>query len=441
MHPDRHIVFATVGSLGDLFPFLAVGQALAARGHRVTVATHPVHREAIERAGLVFADASGMPEPDDREAFTAKAFHPWRGPAFVVRDFAAADVRASYAKLAPLCEEADLLVTSTLAFAGQILGETLEAAGRLRWLSAVLAPASFLSAYDMPATGLAVPDRFFRATPARGRLLQRLSRRVTRGWTAPVRAFRRELGLPPESPRGDPFHRGQFAPGGNLALFPELLGQPQPDWPPHTRQCGFARHVQPDGLDPALADFLRAGPPPLVFSLGSTAVHANASFLRESLAAAVALDRRAVLFTGSPEMRARLPRTLPDGIVCVEYAPHAAVFPHAAAVVHHGGVGTCGETLHAGVPSLVVPHGFDQHDNAARLQRLGVAEVLPATRYRSGPASARLRTLLDAGHRAHAEAAAGMLRGMDGAASAADAIESALGVESAGLQFRKVSEQ
>ncbi|MCP1372846.1 glycosyltransferase [Dyella lutea] len=423
MPAGRHIVFATVGSLGDLFPFLAVGQALAARGHRVTVATHPVHREPIERAGLVFADASGMPEPDDREAFTAKAFHPWRGPAFVVRDFAAADVRASYAKLAPLCDTVDVLVTSTLAFAGQILGETLEAAGRLRWLSAVLAPASFLSAYDMPATGLAALDRLFHATPARGRLLQRLSRRVTRGWTAPVRAFRRELGLSPESPRGDPFHRGQFAPGGTLALFPALLGAPQPDWPPHATQCGFARYVQPHTLDPALAEFLRAGPPPIVFSLGSTAVHANASFLHESLAAAVALGCRAVLFTGSPAMRERLPRELPEGIACVEYAPHAAVFPQAAAVVHHGGVGTSAEALHAGVPSLVVPHGFDQHDNAARLQRLGVAGVLAATRYRRDAAAAGLGGLLDPAHASRARTVAGWLKEADGAAAAADVIE------------------
>lgn len=427
MRAPRHIVFATVGSLGDLFPFLAVGQALAERGHRVTVATHPVHRGAIGRAGLAFADASGMPEPDDREAFTAKAFHPWRGPAFVVRDFAAADVRASYEKLAPLCADADVLVTSTLAFAGQILGETLEAAGRLRWLSAVLAPASFLSAYDMPATGLAALDRFFRATPARGRQLQRLSRRVTRGWTAPVRAFRRELGLPPESPRGDPFHRGQFAPGGTLALFPAALGQPQPDWPACTQQCGFARYAQPDALDPALAEFLHAGPPPLVFSLGSTAVHANAAFLRESLAAAVALGRRAVLFTGSATMRERLPPNLPSGIICVEYAAHAAVFPHAAVVVHHGGVGTSAEALHAGVPSLVVPHGFDQHDNAARLQRLGVAEVLPATRYRAGRAAHLLYALAAPPVGVRAGAIAATLLAQDGAARAADVIDAALG--------------
>jgi rhamnosyltransferase subunit B len=74
---SAHIVIATVGSLGDLFPFLAIGQELTARGHRVTVATHGIHQAAIEQAGLRFANASGIPEPEDRETFTARAFDRW----------------------------------------------------------------------------------------------------------------------------------------------------------------------------------------------------------------------------------------------------------------------------------------------------------------------------------------------------------------------------
>lgn len=421
-----HIVIATVGSLGDLFPFLAVGQVLARRGHRVTVATHEVHRGAVEQAGLHFADASGMPEPEDRAAFTAKAFHPWRGPAFVVRDFAAADVRASYAKLAPVCAGADLLITSTLAFAGQILGETGEVAGRLRWLSAVLAPASFLSAHDMPVTGIGLVDALVRHSPARGRALQWLARRVTHGWTAPVRAFRRELGLPAQSPLGDPFHRGQHAPRGVLALYPAQLGAPQPDWPPNVQLCGFARYAQPADMEPGLRAFLDAGAPPLVFSLGSTAVHANASFLRESLQAALILGQRAVLCTGSAEMRAAaLPSDLPSTIYCVDYAPHAQLFPRASVVVHHGGIGTSAEALCAGVPMLVVPHGFDQPDNAARLMRLGVAQSLPAARYRAARAAALLTQLHAPACRARARALAAALAG-DGAVAAADRVEAAL---------------
>ena len=391
---NAHIVIATVGSLGDLFPFLALGRGLRAAGHRVTIATHGIHQQAIEQAGLVYADASGMAEPEDREAFTARAFDRWHGPRFVVHDFAALDVPASYRKLAPIVANADVLITTTLAFAGQILGEQLSRERSLRWLSAVLAPAGFLSAYDPPATGVALLDRLVRRSPRRGRWLQRMARLVTHGWTAPVRDFRRSLGLPPTSALGDPFHQGQHAPDGVLALFSSQLGRPQPDWPSNVHLTGFARYAQAAPLDPALAAFLDEGEPPLVFTLGSTAVHMGTDFLRASMATAVQHNQRAVLLTGSPAMRAKLPQVLPSTIHALDYAPHAALFARASVVVHHGGVGTSSEALYAGKPMLVVPYGFDQPDNAARLQKLGVAEVLPAARYRVDRAASRLQQLL-----------------------------------------------
>ena len=421
---NGHIVIATVGSLGDLFPFLAIGQALRARGHRVTIATHEIHQATIEQAGLFFANASGIPEPQDREIFTARAFDRWHGPRFVVHDFAAIDVQASYEKLAPFVATADVLITTTLAFAGQILGEQLSGAGKLYWLSAVLAPAGFLSAYETPATGIGLIDRFFSRSPRHGRWLQRAARRITREWTAPVRDFRRLLGLPPVSPLGDPFHQGQHAAQGVLALFSPLLGKPQPDWPRQAHVTGFARYAQTTTLDALLTRFLDDGPPPLVFTLGSTAVHMGAAFLRESLAAALRLDQRAVLFTGSPAMRAKLPAVLPATIHAVDYAPHAALFPRAAVVIHHGGIGTSSEALCAGKPMLVVPHGFDQPDNAARLQRLGVAEVLPASRYRADRVSRLLQKLQqEMAYRHCAEASAAILHTENAAHRVVDIIE------------------
>ncbi len=419
-----HIVIATVGSLGDLFPFLAMGQELNARGHRATIATHGIHQSTIEQAGLSFADASGMPEPEDREAFTARAFDRWRGPRFVVHDFAAMDVQASYEKLVPIVADADVLITTTLAFAAQILGEQLSAAGKLCWRSAVLAPAGFLSAYDPPATGIALLDNVIRRSPRRGRWLQAMARRVTHGWTAPVRDFRRSLGLSPVSPLGDPFHQGQHAPQGVLALFSPLLGQPQPDWPSAVHVTGFARYAQPAELDRSLRAFLDAGSAPLVFTLGSTAVHMGADFLRESLAAAIRLNQRAVLFTGSSEMRAKLPASLPASIHAVDYAPHAALFPRASVIIHHGGIGTSSEALYAGKPMLVVPHGFDQPDNAARLQRLGVAEVLPAARYGENRAAPLLKRLLaDNTYIQQGRICAASSRAERGASTAVDIIE------------------
>lgn len=421
---QRHIVMATVGSQGDLFPFLAVGRALEARGHRVTIAAHGIHRAAVAEAGLAFVLASGIAEPEDKAAFAARAFHPLRGPRFVVHDMAAMDIAASHAALAPVCADADAIVTTTLAFAGQILGETLPVA----WLSGVLSPAVFLSAWEPPATGLPGLDAFLRGWPRRGAWVGRIARRVTAPWTRPVRDFRVSLGLPPVSPWGDPFHEGQHARDGVLAMYSPLLGDLPPDAPDRAILTGHCRYAPAsDVLPAALADFVDAGDAPIVFTLGSAAVHAGASFLRESLAAATALNRRAVLLTGSPDMRSRLPATLPAGIAVHEYAPHGALFARAAAVVHHGGVGTTQEALRAGRPQLVVPHGFDQPDNAARIERMGVGRVLRASRYRADRAAAALGDLLaDHALQARATQVASLVRAERGAAVAADAIEAAM---------------
>jgi UDP:flavonoid glycosyltransferase YjiC (YdhE family) len=68
-------------------------------------------------------------------------------------------------------------------------------------------------------------------------------------------------------------------------------------------------------------------------------------------------------------------------MLAIDYAPLDRVLPHALAVVHQGGIGTCGEALRWGLPSVVMPFGFDQPDNAERLRRLGVAEILPRRKF------------------------------------------------------------
>jgi len=421
----RHIVMVTVGSQGDLFPFLAVGRELGARGHRVTIGAHGIHREAVAQAGLAFVRATGIDEPEDKAAFAAKAFHPWKGPRFVVRDLAALDVAASYAALAPVCCDADAIVTTTLAFAGQILGETTRAA----WLSAVFSPSMFLSAFEPPATGVPWLDRYLRGSPHRGAWLRRAAEYITASWTADVRRFRVSLGLAPVSPGGDPFHQGQHARDGVLAMYSPVLGNLPPDAPANATVTGYCRYSPSGGeLPEELRAFLDGGEPPVVFTLGSAAVHAGERFLLESLSAVATLGCRAVLLVGSPGMRARLPSSLPDAVIAVEYAPHGPLFARAAAVVHHGGVGTTQEALRAGCPQLVVPHGFDQPDNAARVVRLGVGDVLPVSRYRSDRAAEKLRVLL-AGSKVknRATEVASIVSAEAGARTAADIIEQAMG--------------
>ena len=239
--------------------------------------------------------------------------------------------------------------------------------------------------------------------------------------------FREELGLPD---RGSPVFEGQHSPTLILALFSALFAQPQPDWPPQARVAGFAFY---DGrneltMPPELTRFLDDGPPPVVFTLGSSAVWVARDFYRESIAAAKLLGRRAVLLIG--DERNQLRESLPPEIIAVNYAPFEALLAHACAMVHHGGVGTTSNGLRAGIPTLIVPFAFDQPDNAAHAARLGCSRTLPRAKYHAARVARELDILLTKPeHTSKARQTSRLLRMENGARVAADLIEQVLQTE------------
>ena len=114
----------------------------------------------------------------------------------------------------------------------------------------------------------------------------------------------------------------------------------------------------------------------------------------------------------------------PPGTLVLPYAPFSKIFPQAAAIVHQGGIGTCAQALAAGHPMLVVPFAFDQPDNAARLQRLGVARAIPRKHYTARRAYSELKPLLtDPAYAAKAAGAARRIAAENGVQSACNAIE------------------
>jgi len=288
------------------------------------------------------------------------------------------------------------------------------------WVATILAPLSLFSDGDFPVLpslpGLAPA---MRAWPWLRRTLMRVVRRETAKWTAPLDAMRARHGLPPA---GNPLIEGQYSPHLNLALFSRVMAQPQPDWPPRTRVTGFVFYNGPSAPPAELDAFLAAGPPPIVFTLGSSAVGAAGRFYHESAAAAARLGVRAVLLTGG--FAANRPARVPDGVLLVDRAPHQLLFPRARAVVHQGGAGTTAQALRAGCPMLVVPHSHDQPDNAWRVARLGVARTLYPKRYTAARAASELQRLLDdPSYAARAREAAVIVAAEGGAHAAADAIQ------------------
>ena len=91
----------------------------------------------------------------------------------------------------------------------------------------------------------------------------------------------------------------------------------------------------------------------------------------------------------------QLPNPLPKGVRHCGYIPFSQLLPRAAALVHHGGIGTTAQALAAGIPQLIMPMSHDQPDNAARVQRLGVGRSLRPKAFRAAAVAARLDPLLN----------------------------------------------
>jgi UDP:flavonoid glycosyltransferase YjiC (YdhE family) len=150
------------------------------------------------------------------------------------------------------------------------------------------------------------------------------------------------------------------------------------------------------------------------------------NFYVESIAAARKLGKRAVLLIGYDPLN--LPQApLGEDVLAVPYASHAHLFPRASVVVHHGGVGTSGQALHAGKPALIVPYGGDQFDNGARVERLGAGRVLLRKHYQAERVAVELRQLLEnPSYQTSTTAIGQQMQQEDGVGAACDAIEKQL---------------
>jgi rhamnosyltransferase subunit B len=379
------IVIATIGSLGDLHPCLSLALELARRNHRVTIASTEYYRNKVEESGIRFYPIRPNWNPTDREIIR-QCEDLKRGPEILYRKLILPHLRATYDDLRSAAVDADLMIAGELVYAAPLVSESLG----LRWVSVILSPFSFFSSHD-PSVMVSVPG-LMRLRGAGWRVYRaglNVCRLATRHWSNPVRRLRRELGLRTQC---DPVFRDKFSPDLVLALFSRVLAQPQPDWPPQTVQPGFVYYDRQPTTTEGLAElerFLAYGDAPLVFTQGSTAAHNPGDFYEVSAEVARLLRRRAVLIGGS-----EFSREQKTDILAIRYVDYSKVFPHAAAIVHQGGSGTTGQALRAGRPTLIVPYGWDQPDNAARVHRLGTGLWLERTDYSAGTAVAALQTLL-----------------------------------------------
>jgi rhamnosyltransferase subunit B len=414
-----------------LNPFVAIAIELKARGYEPCIAAQREFQATIEGEGVEFhplrpgiediREELGLETPEIVQRATRGSI----GLEFAVRRIAMPFLKRAFDDMMEATAGADLVITHTSAFAGRLAAETRG----LPWLSAALSPFTFMSDYDPPILSAMPALKVLREmTNARSDMaLLKFVKAASVLWTGTFQKLRAELGLP----RCDnPLFDGQFSSLGSLALYSPLFGAAQPDFPTRCTLTGFCfydrQHGEPTSLPPDMQAFIDRGAPPLVFTLGSALVMEPGDFYDVSIAAARKVGRRAVLLVGPGNAKALISMNTPSDVHIADYAPHSVLFPHAAAIIHHGGIGTTAQAMRAGKPQLVVPHFGDQPDNANRVDRLGIGRMIAPSAYNPTRAARALASVLNTGHVNRTAQMARQLAKEDGVTAAADAIETAL---------------
>lgn len=369
-----HYLIISVGSTGDMHPLMRIASALQTLGRKVTFITYSYYEDLVRGAGLPFVGFGtdeeylrvlGNPDIwDIKKCFSALL----ASYSDVLRQIL--DAIGSVSAQAPL-----VVIAHPFAVPGAAIAQERGLVKSV--VAAYLAPSNMRTCHDPLNIGATAVPRWLPMSWRRA-----LWRIADKGWIDPValaqlNAVRTPLGLP----KVDSFltHIGE-APDLSVTLFPSWFAPAVPDWPQPLIEGDFQLFgaTTQDGFTEDLSAFLAAGEKPLVFTAGTGNLHA-ADFFSCALGAVKSLGRRAIFLT---KERTQIPAPLPESVLWQPYVPLSALLPHAAALVHHGGIGTTAEALRSGTPQLIAPFAWDQFDNGARIASLGVGMVIPAKRLR-----------------------------------------------------------
>jgi rhamnosyltransferase subunit B len=371
----RKVVLVTLGSLGDLHPYMAVARVLRNHGDSVTIVTHPNYEELVESAGFAFIPM--RPGPDDFgpvDLWMKQANDSLRGTEFIVRKLILPYVEDNYRVLMEATRECDLIISHLLTFAAPLVAEKRG----IPWVSLVLQPSAMFSAFDPPLLG---SYRLFAGLkllgPSFHKMVFTVLSRSTRNLFLPVFALREQEGLP--LIKENQLIR-YFSPYRTLALFPEHFALPQSDWPKNLCQVGFPLYGKTETakLPDQLLKFIADGSAPFVFTLGSAIVQMENNFFEVAYEAVKRTGIRAIFLVGDQPKNVPPEAALNLQVFISGYESFAALFPLCKAVVHQCGIGTTSQALSAGLPQILVPFAHDQPDNANRVKTLGMGITLPA---------------------------------------------------------------
>ena len=412
------ILIVAKGGFGDVFPVLAIAAGLHARGHEVQAAAEPHHAAACAMLGIRHVPL-GRTHPADRAAMRRGKLHAWREQFGAI--LPPEDLGAEVSQLLPLARDADMILGNQLAYAGALVRDMLNKP----WVFCAASPLAIPSRLDPPLWPYL--HRLQRLTSPCGgaeSIYVGLARLASRVMMAPHHRLRRRLGV---NGAAHARFEGMYSRELNLMLTSPKLLEPQADWPTPTKITGFCwfepsflgdRHATED-----LKAFARSGSPPILIAPGGSRRANPGRFFEHAVMACRQLGRRAIIVAAQS-----LHGTLPKGpdIMVTGYLPYSALLGLVGAIIHSAGIGTLGLALRFGVPSLLLPSDWDQHDNARRAERMGYAKVLHGDADARQIAAALALLLDDSFVRERLRAAAPYVAAEDGVTKACQEIEAQL---------------
>jgi rhamnosyltransferase subunit B len=377
------IMVVTIGSLGDVNPFLVLALKLMSTGHEVVFCASGNFKQLIEGHGLRFIPHS-TPQDYEKVARDPDMWHFRKALSAYMKKGLLPAVRRIYQLIMQERTHNFVVVAPAFVMAAKIAEETQG----IKLVQLHLAPSMFRSLRDTAQIG---------TVPMSDQLPGWYKKLVW--WIADsffvdpcikkeLNSFRSELGLKPVSRI---LQTWMFSSCLNAAVFSSHFAEKQPDWPVPSEVFDFFLYDGNEQVSTEVEDFLRRGTPPIVFTFG-TAFRFGKKDFEESVKALEMLDARGIFLTSKKE---DIPDTLPDTIKAFSFLPLGKILSSCRAIVHHGGIGTLGQALKAGVPQLIRPMAYDQFDNAYRITKRKLGNYILARQYKADRLFQKLSAILD----------------------------------------------
>ena len=360
------ITVNTLGTRGDVQPYIALSLGLQRAGHSVRVMSHQIFETFVRAYGLDFYPL----QLDPRQVLIDQALselgnNTLRINRWMEKHFNPA-LQDTFRETLKANQGSDLILNSGLAFSGWHVAEKLDVPAIATYLWPVT-PSSYLP----PSSGK-IPPGWLPFRGAYNYLSTKLSNQMFFNLLfSTVNEGRKDvLGLPPLTRK---YYWTLDSPSSTVPLilgYSSIVIPRPPNWHGNQHIAGYwfldtAKGYQPEK---ALLDFLADGPPPVYIGFGSLVDHELAEITQIVISALKETGQRGILLGGWTELGTG---DLPDFVFQVDEVPHDWLFPQMGAVVHHGGAGTTAAGLRAGVPSIVIPSFGDQFFWGWRVSELG----------------------------------------------------------------------